>query len=78
MVASLLFILWEFAICLGPTRKQPVLSLLSTVFLRGEVRTSFQSDLTMLPSFCGFKSVPCSLVEEIFFSLWFEYSRNIL
>lgn len=59
--------LWEFAICLGPTKEQPVSSLLSTLFLRGEVRTRFQSDLTMFPSFCGFQSVPCSLVEEIFF-----------
>lgn len=79
MVASLLFILWEFALCLGPTKKQTVLSLFSTLFLRGEVRTSFQSDLTMFPSFCGFQSAPCSLVEEFFFfSLWFEYLRNIL
>lgn len=65
MVASLLFILRDFAmyVSLHATKKQPVLSLLSTLFLTGEVRTSFQSDLTMFPSFCGFQSVPCSLVE---------------
>lgn len=55
------------AMYLGPSEKQPILSIYSTLFLRGEVRTGFQSDLTVFPSFCGFQSAPWSSVEGNFF-----------